>query len=130
MLAELGIAPQLTHCAICGKDMLYHRRAPTAFSFPHGGTLCEQCAPDEAKIAVRLTPDAVAILRAWQTAPSWRSALRSKSTRLQFQIVATALGLFLNYHLDTMPVSRKIALSLLNGESAIRATGKARGSLT
>lgn len=41
-LLELGYAPSLTSCAICGGDLRQSTKA--AFSSTHGGALCSKCA--------------------------------------------------------------------------------------
>jgi len=115
LLTLMGLAPRLASCPLCGNPVLSHS-SPAHFSAAEGGLICADCA--EGKIDPRhhtLTPDVLAVLHDWQAAPTPQQALRTLCSARQQSAIQSALGEFIHYHLDLMPLSRTIALNLLSG---------------
>jgi DNA repair protein RecO (recombination protein O) len=111
-LQALGFAPRLASCAMCGQPL---RKAlgTSLFVLPRGGILCAACAARGDQDGLRLPPDVEAILRAWQQADTPAQAQRTVCAARQTKIIASILGSFLAYHLETLPDSRAIALALI-----------------
>lgn len=113
LLEYLGLAPRLRHCLGCNRDLKPGERR-TRFSYARGGILCPACSRAAADHLLPITPDAVAILSAWQRARSSQSALSTRCTVRQLAELENLLGLFLVYHLDTPLASRAIAMDTLS----------------
>jgi recombinational DNA repair protein (RecF pathway) len=112
LLHLLGVAPQLGACVSCGaKDL--ESFPSVAVSFPKGGLLCQRCRTATAGASLDLTRDALSMLRIWQNSPSPLLAKRTNCTMRQSQMVEQVLGRFLDYHLETSPLSRDIAMEML-----------------
>ncbi len=58
-------------------------------------------------------PDVLAILSAWQAAPTAQAARTIRPTPRQEDEASRALGSFMNYHLDMEPRARTPALDIL-----------------
>lgn len=112
LLEHLGLAPRLRHCLGCNRDLKPGERR-TRFSYARGGILCGSCSRGAADNLLPITPDAVAILSAWQKARSSQAALSTRCTSRQLEELENLLGLFLVYHLDTPLASRAIAFDTL-----------------
>ena len=113
LLDALGMAPRLRHCAACGEGVA--EETPPRFWQDRGGILCTRCAADRPKqTGMPLPPDVLAILRHWQQARSPRSARNTKCTDKQRVAFRDILGTFMDYHLDTMPTSRRMALEIVS----------------
>lgn len=111
----MGLAPQLMKCPVCGRA-LRDVCGTSLFSSSRGGILCPNCARSAGSgfdSAISVSPDILAILRSWQNAGSSRAAQNTKCTSNQLLVFQKLLGGFMNYHLDIMPVSRKIAIEII-----------------
>ncbi len=113
MLDLLGLAPRLRHCLDCGIELQPGARQ-TKFSYARGGILCPKCSAEEARGALPIAPDILAILIHWQRARTPQPASSTQCTTWQTGQIEKLLGLFLTYHLDTLLPSREIALSVIN----------------
>ncbi|HEY8240358.1 MAG TPA: DNA repair protein RecO C-terminal domain-containing protein, partial [Kiritimatiellia bacterium] len=112
LLAALGLAPRMTHCLACGRELKpTDRRA--RFAYARGGILCPDCAHTDARETLPIAPDVLATIAAWQRSPAPRAARATRSTPAQLDAVHNLLGLFMSYHLDVPLRSRAIALDLL-----------------
>jgi DNA repair protein RecO len=118
LLGVLGLAPRLTACAACGRTRMGTPRP--VFSVRRGGALCAHCGPaSDDDTGGALTPDVLAVLRSWQATPAPRSARNLRFRPEQALAFRRILGMFLRYHLDFSPESRRIALDLAGAESSL-----------
>jgi len=113
LLELLGLAPRLRHCLNCSKELQPGQRR-AHFSYAHGGILCPHCATKTRDGAMPVTPDIVAMLRAWQRARTPQSALNTQCRARQLEEIEKLLEQFLLYHLDIPLASRPIAIDVLN----------------
>ena len=112
LLAILGLAPRLRHCAVCGRPRRDSSR-PTRFSHARGGLVCRQCEPEPTPDAIVLRPDLLAALSALQGTDTVRRSRTLRFSSPQVRQAAQLLGPFLHYHLDTELRGRDIVLNLL-----------------
>jgi DNA repair protein RecO (recombination protein O) len=112
----LGFAPNLDACPACKRRLRPSPHRAALFSLPRGGLLCQRCAAGTGarQGGMPVSPDVLAVLRAWQGAEQPTGARRSVCTVAQRQAIENLLGAFLSYHLDRVPPSRAIALRLLD----------------
>jgi DNA repair protein RecO (recombination protein O) len=116
----MGVAPRISTCAACQRrdvtsaadrgDSPRTPGRPWLFLADRGYVLCPDCAKDG---GLAVTPDVLAVLRLWQTAPSPRTAQNTRCTPKQLLAFQELLGMFLEFHLDLPPISRKLAIDLL-----------------
>lgn len=111
LLSLLGMAPRLAACAVCGAAS--PRRGMPRFSARRGGLLCAACARSDAAPSIPVAPDIAAILRHWQSSASPRIAAQTRCERRHLLAFRDLLGMFLEYHVDVRPPSRRIAFSML-----------------
>lgn len=111
LLDLLGVAPQLTGCPLCGGQVKASSHPPT-LSPAGGGIICGTCARTQ-PLTRRVSPDIVAILRAWQRAATPRAAFQTRCTTEQLLQLAELVGLFADYHLDISLSSRYITMQML-----------------
>jgi DNA repair protein RecO (recombination protein O) len=116
LLALMGLAPRLTTCPLCSEPVL-SQSSPAHFSAVEGGLICADCAAGHTESRHTLTPDVLAVLQDWEAAPTPQQALRTVCSARQQNILRSALGEFLHYHLELMPPSRAIAFNLISGGS-------------
>ena len=119
-LAELlGLSPRLTQCSTCRKPIVDKDNAggfscrPCLFSPDTGGVLCRTCAERSTVRASSVSPDVLTILHRWQLAETPNAIHRIRCTRNQLLALWHLLGIFLSFHLDIMPASRKPAMDIL-----------------
>jgi DNA repair protein RecO (recombination protein O) len=112
LLDRLGLAPRLSRCLRCGRE-LRPDAGHSHFSYSEGGLLCESCIPRDARSGMPLGRDAYALLSAWQVAREPPGAGAPAFVPRALSEIGKVLGLFLAYHLDTALPSRKIALDIL-----------------
>jgi DNA repair protein RecO (recombination protein O) len=113
LLHLLGVAPQFGACLGCGVRNV-SAFASVSVSFQKGGLLCPRCRSEGAGGTILdLTQDALSMLRIWQSSPSPLLAKRTTCTSRQSEMVEQVLGRFLDYHLETSPISRSIAMEML-----------------
>ena len=113
LLRESGLAPRLTQCPACGRDVTAVS-GPARLSLARGGILCAHCRLAEDPRPIMVAPDTLKIMRAWQEAQSPQAALRVRCTQAQLFAIAPILNAFLTYHIDIAPPSRGIALQLMH----------------
>ena len=123
LVRELGLAPRLRACAACGKAPA--GTANWAFSSDKGGILCGACRSGGRHVTP-LSPATVALLRGCQDLAAPETALRIKAHMNQLLVLRRILGVFLLFHLEGLPPSRKIAMDLAFSVSA----GSAKRKLT
>lgn len=109
----LGVAPQLNSCRSCGTSQ-FHVDEPLWLSMSRGGVICAQCKRAERDALLAVTPDVLAMLRAWQEASSPLIARRTTCTEGQRGMMSSILGDFLRYHLESSSRARDIALNLVS----------------
>jgi DNA repair protein RecO (recombination protein O) len=113
LLGNLGLAPRLTSCSLCGADI------PPATSSTiaprHGGAVCASCRPRRADgPSITLPADALELLRAWQRSPSPRLPVAAPSNRNEAWLESWAvLGMLLTELLGTVPTQRQRMSALL-----------------
>lgn len=128
LMKNLGWAPQLSKCPVCGAPPNPPGslgRPPLAFSPSRGGLLCRKCSGPHGQDAMAVTPDVVAMMESWLKTDSPRSARHTRISPEQMVAFSTILGRFLPYHLDTMPVSRGIAMGMAQAKDPRETAGKA-----
>lgn len=113
-IAVLGFAPRLDACVLCGG--LPPEGQTVTLSYRDGGVLCGTCESRPERETVRVKPDVLAMLQAWQRADSPQTAWRTKCTSRQTTEAARVVGAFLNFHLDVAAIcaSRSAALSVFD----------------
>jgi DNA repair protein RecO (recombination protein O) len=112
LLELLGIPPQLQRCTACHQSSL---PSLTTFSARSGGAVCTACVSKGRTSANTPLPgDALAMLRRWQTAPTFEVLTTIAWTRPQQQQIRSLLGAFLIHHLDLAPECRSVAYSMLD----------------
>lgn len=106
----LGFSPRLDTCVRCGKPV--DRQTPLVFSAGLGGVLCPTCDHGAASGDVRLHPRALALLRHLREAEEPVSVVSTDCSEDQLFALREVLGVFLTYHIDVSPESRRIAMEL------------------
>lgn len=109
----LGMAPQLTRCQSCRKDLSSAGSLQVSFSPASGSILCPACAGRHGESALPITPDTLAMLRRWQKCDTAILAGNTKITGKQLVALRKILGRFLDYHLDFVPLSRSIVMETI-----------------
>jgi DNA repair protein RecO (recombination protein O) len=112
LMALLGLAPRLTHCAGCRRS-LPETGNPAVFRHDQGGVLCATCAGTHPGRTEEIRPDVMGVLAAWQRSRSARAAESSRLLPAQQTAMNRLLGAFLEYHLELPLASRTIALEIL-----------------
>ena len=105
-----GLAPTLNNCVSCGK--IITRQPRYAFAIHQGGIICPSCSSKNNTPATTVTPDIIALLKSWQRAISPTVAIKIKPNRKQTLAFLSLLGIFISFHLDINPVSRKVAIEI------------------
>lgn len=111
LLGALGLAPQLTRCIRCHRELAPPDRG-VRFQPSHGGLLCGSCGA-AARDASPIAPDVLAALGGWQKSDHPRGARRTQCSGRQLDEIDALLGSFLTYHLDMALPSRRICFDLL-----------------
>jgi len=116
-LGTLGVAPHLTNCSRCSEQFAPNK--PVSFSVADGGLRCPKCAPahhsgGRAPTPSTVLPDALAVLRNWQSGQSPRLAHNTKFSNVQIGEISALLKSFLDFHADFQHDAREIAVKLLN----------------
>ena len=111
LLEALGVQPRLDVCLDCGAALLPAIRAP-GFAMARGGLVCAACAA-RGERGEPIAADALAMLAGWQTSGSPRAARLTQCATRPLGAMEALLGRFLQTHVEFLPVSRAIALSLL-----------------
>ncbi len=107
LLTLLGLAPQLDQCAACDRELNAGESA--RFEAKQGGLVCPRCASAGSHDV--MAPDVLAILRHWQRSEGWTLARTARCQPQQLSAMADALGLFIAYHLDVLPIGRAATLT-------------------
>ncbi|MFC1498964.1 DNA repair protein RecO [Verrucomicrobiota bacterium] len=110
----LGFAPQFSKCLICHIDLSAPDSGSPLFSYVGGGFLCANCARKRHLESHHISADLVAMLRSWQNAKTPRRAQNTKCNHKHIIELKQLLGMFLNYHLDFLPSSRRIVSGMLS----------------
>ena len=105
-----GLAPTLTNCVSCGKTIT--NKPSYAFAVHQGGIICSNCSSTNNTPATTVTPDIIALLKSWQRATSPAAARNIKPNRKQTLAFRSLLGIFIAFHLDINPVSRRTAIEI------------------
>lgn len=115
LLSSIGLALSLWKCPACACTIVPRGTQPLTFSSSRGGFLCESCAVQEGGLRspVRPSPGTLAMLRAWQAAPSAQAAQSTVPTAGQMAELASILGEFVAYHLDMPPAARQATAEIL-----------------
>jgi len=111
LLHALGLAPQLTRCFKCRREIAAAERG-VKFQASHGGLLCGACGVT-AGDALPMAPDTLAALAGWQRSEHPRGARRTNCSGRQIGEIDRLLGAFLMYHLDMPLPARRICFDLL-----------------
>jgi DNA repair protein RecO (recombination protein O) len=109
-LSTNGLSPTLNNCVSCGKPI--NIQPSYAFSIHQGGIVCSHCITKNNTNSTTVTPDIIALLKSWQRASSPATAINIKPTRKQTLAFRSLLGIFIAYHLDMNPVSRRAAVEI------------------
>lgn len=112
LLRELGLAPSLRSCAVCGTKTDTGEN-PVQFSLERGGVICPSCSHKLSPHATNLGADCLAMLSAWENQDTINVAYRTRSTERQSAQLREILGRFLDYHVDLELPSRAIAYQAL-----------------
>jgi len=75
--------------------------------------LCARCVGHSHAQTLPINPDILAMLVAWQRAPTPKVAQTTRCSERQLANIERLLGLFLKYHLDAPLPSRALALEVL-----------------
>ena len=110
ILLTNGLAPTLNSCTSCGKIITNSHNY--AFSIQQGGVICPDCSNKTNSNIISVTPDILALLRNWQRTISPAAARNIKPTRKQTLAFRSLIGIFITYHLDINPVSRRAAIEI------------------
>jgi len=114
LLQASGLAPQLgPFCPVCGCALADQPGMTGVLALARGSLVCVRCAATTDGPRLHLPPDAIALLRAWQQADDPGEAMRVVCQPHQGLVLSSALGAFLQYHLEACPVSRELALKPL-----------------
>lgn len=111
LMGLLGMAPRFDPCTVCARVATQGSPLNT-LSVPQGGVVCASCRSTAPGPLIPLGLDAMAILKAWQSAETPLRARRTACSPEQRTGIEKALGALLAYHLD-LPLSRQIALDLM-----------------
>jgi len=109
LLEDAGMTPSLAACTTCHQGIV--PGAGAVFSATHGGVLCAACARTATAATAPARPDVLAMLTAWQQAPTPQAALNTRATPAQLRGLEALLGAFLEYHLAAPSPARAIALA-------------------
>ncbi len=105
-----GLAPTLNNCVSCGKIIV--NQPSYAFAVHQGGIICSNCSASNNAPATTVSPDIIALLKSWQRTTSPAAARNIKPNRKQTLAFRSLLGIFISYHLDINPVSRRAAIEI------------------
>ena len=105
-----GLAPTLNNCVSCGKNIV--PQPHYAFTAPLGGVICSGCSSKNNSPTTTVNPDIIALLKNWQRTTSPNTARNIKPTHKQTLAFRSLLGIFISYHLDINPVSRRAAIEI------------------
>jgi len=109
MVRELGLAPRLRSCAGCGGPL--DEGASWVFSPDRGGMVCGKCS-GSGRHVMYVPHRAAALLRTCQDLTSAGAAAQLRAPPNQLLVLRQVLGVFLTFHLEGLPSSRKIAMDL------------------
>lgn len=112
LLHALGLAPRLTRCISCHRELSPQDRG-VRFPSSRGGLLCGPCGSATASGEATLAPDVLAALASWQRCASPNGARRTRCSIRQTDQIEAMLGAFLLYHLDMALPGRRICFDLL-----------------
>lgn len=109
----LGMAPQISRCHSCHKEIsstVFHH---VLFYPARGIILCPDCSEKSRESAISVTPDILAMLMVWQASDSATLTGNTRITGKQLIALGNILGTFLEYHLDFVPLSRNIVMDTI-----------------
>lgn len=109
-LSTNGLSPTLAHCVSCNKTIT--NQPEYTFATHRGGIICPACSSKNNTPTTTVTPDIIALLKNWQRTTNPASARNIKPTRKQTLAFRSLLGIFIAYHLDINPVSRRAAIEI------------------
>lgn len=113
LLEALGLAPQLTRCIKCHRDLAPQDRG-IRFQAAHGGLICGACVKGNENSGALIAPDVMAALSGWQRSIHPHGARRTQCSSRQIDEVESLLGVFLTHHLDMALPGRRICFDLLS----------------
>ena len=111
LLEALGLAPQLTRCIKCHRELSPQDRG-VKFQSSHGGLICGACGA-AVRDASPMGPDVLAALGGWQRSQHPHGARRTQCSGRQRAEIENLLGAFLTYHLEMALPGRRICFDLL-----------------
>jgi len=107
-----GFTPRLSCCAKCG-CILAPVPGGSDFSCKMGGALCSACSKSCTEKSVHLTQAVLGRMQEWQQMDGPGKALRTDCSARDLLKIEKTLAMFLDYHVQAVPVGRVIALELL-----------------
>jgi DNA repair protein RecO (recombination protein O) len=119
ILKILGLTPQLSKCATCSAVI---DKEDTLLSTSHGGLVCSRCVGQglhrssphaSAGRELGLNASELSVLKHWLKSDSPAAAYDTFISREQWIAFSGILGIFLAFHLDILPVSRRIVIEML-----------------
>jgi DNA repair protein RecO (recombination protein O) len=111
LLDLLGLKPRLGACASCRRPRTAHASV-ARFSVRRGGLVCGRCHGSESDEVVRLSPDTIARLAAWQDNDGAADGGQLRPAALRE--AGHLLGRVLRYHLDLALPSRDTAFEWMS----------------
>ncbi len=105
-----GLSPTLNNCVTCGKTTT--TQPNYTFTAQLGGVVCSKCSPRNNAPATTVSPDIIAMLKSWQRTTSPATARNIKPNHKQTLAFRSLLGIFISYHLDINPASRRAAIEI------------------
>jgi DNA repair protein RecO (recombination protein O) len=99
-----GQRPSLEGCTICSSERV------NRFSATSGGMVCTPCARTHKLPTLDCPADVLAILRSWQRADHPRTAVKTRLSGKQMNVLNTILGTFMAHHFNLPPEPRFAAL--------------------
>jgi DNA repair protein RecO len=120
-LGILGFAPELRQCTRCRKSA---EIPTTGMRWGRDGVVCPACAnrstiPGAPPLrTTALPPDALAILRRWQSQPDVHVLVTTQCSPRQVLVFERILGTFVRYHVETNSEARRIAIDMI-GKSTV-----------
>jgi DNA repair protein RecO (recombination protein O) len=101
-----GHRPNLGNCALCSSEKKLR------FSASSGGVVCADCSGIQKLPALECPPDVLAILRTWQQADHPRTAVKTKLSAKQKNMLNAILGTFMRHHFNLPPEPRNVACGM------------------
>ncbi len=120
LMSALGMAPQISRCHSCRGKISSSTYRHVSFYPSKGIILCPACSTRTAEQSITVTPDILAMLKVWQASDSAVLTGNTRITEKQLIALNNILGTFLDYHLDFVPLSRKIVMDTIQEKPLAR----------